>query len=78
MKLLTIILVTLLLLSTCTYTAKADRVFEGYIITVLTDNKEQIRLRLEGMDKVELPDNSRKQDLYIGNMVRLCELDNSV
>lgn len=65
------------LLSTGTYTAKAVRVSDGGTITVLTENKEQIRLRLEGMDKVELPDNSRQPGLFMRNMVRLNELENS-
>lgn len=43
MKLLTTILVTLLVLLSSTYTAKVVRVS----FTVLTDNKEQIRIRLE-------------------------------
>jgi hypothetical protein len=46
MKLLITILVTFLL-SMSTYTAKVVRVSDGDTITVLTDNKEQIRIRLE-------------------------------
>ena len=69
MKLLTTIFVTLLLLSTSTYTAKVVRVSDGDTITVLTDNNEQIRIRLGGMDKVEM------LDLYIGYMVRLNMLE---
>ena len=60
MKLLTTITFTLLLLSTGTRSAKTVRVSDGDIIMVLTENKEQTRTRLEGMDKNELPDNSRK------------------
>jgi endonuclease YncB( thermonuclease family) len=77
MKLLITILVTLLMLSTDTYTAKAVRVSAGGTITVLTENKEQIQIRLEGMDKVEMPDDKKKPDLYIGYMVRLNKLEGS-
>jgi endonuclease YncB( thermonuclease family) len=47
MKLLITILVTLLVLLSSTYTAKEVRVSDGDTITVLTDNNEQIRIRLE-------------------------------
>lgn len=50
MKLLTTILATLLLLLSSTFTAKVVRVSDGDTITVLTDEKEQIRIRLEGID----------------------------
>jgi cell division protein YceG involved in septum cleavage len=88
MKLLITILVKLLMLSTCTYTAKAVRVSNGNAFTVLTDNKKQIRIRLEdtfyevfmtlewdGIVKVEMPENKKKLALYIGYMVRLNELE---
>jgi hypothetical protein len=76
MKLLTTILATLLLLLSSTYTAKVVRVSDGDTITVLTDNNEQIRIRLEGMGKVEMLDDRKKLNLYIGYMVRLNELKN--
>ena len=82
MKLLITILVTFLL-STGTYTAKVVRVSDGDTITVLTDNKKQIRIRLEdtfyevfmtlerdGIDKVEMLGDKKKLDLYIGNYKR--------
>jgi hypothetical protein len=47
MKLLITILATLLLLLSGTYTVKVVRVSDGDTITVLTDNKEQMRIRLE-------------------------------
>jgi hypothetical protein len=47
MKLLITILATLLLLLSSTYTVKVVRVSDGDTITVLTDNKEQMRIRLE-------------------------------
>jgi endonuclease YncB( thermonuclease family) len=47
MKLLITIFVTLLLLLSSTYTAKVVRVSNGNAFTVLTDNNEQIRIRLE-------------------------------
>jgi hypothetical protein len=64
MKLLTTILVTLLLLSTSTYTAKVVRVSDGDTTTLLTDNKEQIRIRLEGMVKVEIPNLYNKKCIF--------------
>jgi endonuclease YncB( thermonuclease family) len=77
MKLLTTILASLLLLLSGTYTAKVIRVSDGVTITVLTDNKEQIPIRFEGIEKVEMPDDKKKLDLYIGYMVRLNELEGS-
>lgn len=50
MKLLTTILATLLLLLLSTFTAKVVRVSDGDTITVLTDNNQQIRIRLDGID----------------------------
>ncbi len=88
MKLLTTILVTSLLFLSSTYTAKVVRVSDGDTITVLTDNKEQIRIRLDDtffkvfttlesdcIEKVEMLDDIKKLDLYIGYMVRLNELE---
>jgi endonuclease YncB( thermonuclease family) len=77
MKLLITILASLLLLLSGTYTAKVIRVSDGVTITVLTDNKEQIPIRFEGIEKVEMPDDKKKLDLYIGYMVRLNELEGS-
>jgi hypothetical protein len=71
------ILVTLLMLSSGTYTAKAVRVSDGGKLMVLTEIKEQMRTRLGGFSKVEMSSDSQKLDLYIGNMVRLNELENS-
>jgi endonuclease YncB( thermonuclease family) len=65
MKLLITILASLLLLLSGTYTAKVIRVSDGVTITVLTDNKEQIPIRFEGIEKVEMPDDKKKLDLYI-------------
>jgi micrococcal nuclease len=50
MKLLTTILATILLLLLNTYSAKVVRVSNRDTITVSTDYKEQIRIRLEGID----------------------------
>jgi hypothetical protein len=47
MKLLTTILASLLLSLSSTYTAKLVRISNGDTITILTDNKEQIRIRLK-------------------------------
>jgi endonuclease YncB( thermonuclease family) len=77
MKLLTTIPLTVLLLPTGTHTTKTVRFSDGDTLTVLTENKEQTRTRLEGMDRNKLPENRRKPDLYIGNMARLNELENS-
>ena len=65
MKLRTTILVTLLLLLSGTYIARVVRVSYGNIITVLTENKEQIHNRLGGMDKIEIPDDKKKPDLDV-------------
>lgn len=78
------------MISMGTYTAKAVRVSDGDTITVLNDNKEQIRIRLkdtfyevfralerDDIDKVEMPDDKKKLDLYIGYMVSLNELAGS-
>jgi len=83
MKLLITIFVTLLLFLSSTYTAKAGWVFDGDTITVLTDNKKQIRVILEdtfyevfmtlerdGIDKVEMLGDKKKLDFYIGNYKR--------
>jgi hypothetical protein len=64
MKLLTTILVTLLLFSTSTYSAKSFRVSDGNTIKDLTDIKEQISIRLEGMDKVKVPDLQNKKCIF--------------
>jgi len=76
MKLLITILVTFLL-STGTYTTKAVRISNGDTLTVLIENKKYTKTWLECRDKVELPDNSRKPDLFSGYMARLNELENS-
>ena len=68
---------TLLLLLSCTYIAKVVRFSNGDTITVLTDNNEQIRIRLEVIDKVKMRENKKKPDVYIGYMVRLNELEGS-
>lgn len=34
-------------------------------------------LEWDGIEKVEMPDDKKKPDLYIGNMLRLNEMENS-
>jgi endonuclease YncB( thermonuclease family) len=48
-KLLTTLSLTILL-STSTFTAKVIGVTDGYTIVVLTEDKQQIKVRLEGID----------------------------
>jgi endonuclease YncB( thermonuclease family) len=49
MKFIATLLISLLV-STSTFTAKVIRIVDGDTIVVLNDNKEQIRVRLEGID----------------------------
>ncbi len=66
MKLLKTIFVTLLLLLLSTYTAKVVRVSDGDTIFEVF-----MTLERDGFDKVEMLDDKKKLDLYIGYMVRL-------
>ena len=49
MKLLILLLVALSLISS-TFTAKVIRISDGDTIVVITENREQIKIRLEGID----------------------------